>query len=299
MSLFLASRVTIVILTHDCEPWIARTLRSLTGLPGSPPVIAVDNGSQDGTVKLIRREFPAVRLITCRPNLGAAARNLGVEASGTPYVAFADDDTWYAPETLPRAVDVFEAHPRVAVVTVRTLVGEQQQEDPMSSEMAASPLTDEAALPGKKLLSFMAGVSVVRRSAYLAAGGYDPRLFMGGEEELLACDLVSAGWELRYLPELTAYHQPSGQNAPRLRHHGVRNTLWFAWRRRHLRDAMTWTLHIARTAPRNSATLKGFAGAIAGLPWVLHDRRVISAELERQLRLLDVQKMSSNARRYL
>jgi len=294
-----AGRVTVVVLTHDCEPWIGRTLRSLTGLPGSPPVIAVDNGSEDGTVELIRRDFPAARLITCRPNLGAAARNLGVEASGTPYVAFADDDTWYAPETLPRAVELFEAHPRLGVITVRTLVGEQLQEDPMSAEMAASPLTDGTELPGKKLLSFMAGVSVVRRSAYLAAGGYDPRLFMGGEEELLACDLVSAGWELRYIPELTAYHRPSGQNAPNLRHHGVRNTLWFAWRRRHLPDALAWTLHIARTAPLNRATLKGFAEAIGGLPWVLRDRHVVSAELERQLRVLDAQKMSSRARRYL
>ena len=48
--------------------------------------------------------------------------------------------------------------------------------------------------------------------------------------------LVSGGWDLRYLPELTAYHRPSGQNAPKLRHLGVRNTLWFAWRRRHLRE---------------------------------------------------------------
>jgi GT2 family glycosyltransferase len=290
-------RISIVVLTHNCADWVERTLERHLAVDGTPAVIAVDNGSTDATVDILRHHR-GVEVVSLPRNVGAAARNAGVQAARTPYVAFSDDDTWYAPDAPSRMADLFDRHPRLAVVTARILVGEACAEDPMCLEMAQSPLPAAGGVPGHTLLSFLAGVSAVRRDAFLAAGGYDPRLFIGGEEELLAIDLVSAGWMMRYVPEIVAHHHPSQRNAESIRHIGLRNTLWFAWLRRHPREAARWTAHVLRQAPRSRQTLRGVLMALAGLPWVMRERRVVTPELEAQLRVLDRQRMRSVARCY-
>jgi hypothetical protein len=51
--------------------------------------------------------------------------------------------------------------------------------------MSASPLPREG-LPGPALVGYMAGACVFRASVFREVGGYEPRLFIGGEEELVA-----------------------------------------------------------------------------------------------------------------
>jgi GT2 family glycosyltransferase len=213
-------------------------------------------------------------------------------------VAFTDDDQWWAPGALERAVAVLEAHPRLAVVTSRILVGEEERTDPICEEMAQSPFAAESAGPGVIVLSFMGGGAVVRRSAFLEAGGFDGRLVGGGEEETLACELMTAGWELRYVPDVVSHHHPAGGDKSEDRMLGVRNVLWFAWRRRPLHRALCWTAYIVLTTRLSALTLRAYADAVAGLPWVIRTRRVVPPEVEKRLRALDGSKMRSEARRY-
>ncbi|WP_210420551.1 glycosyltransferase [Aquisphaera giovannonii] len=91
----------------------------------------------------------------------------------SPYVAFCDDDTWWEPGCLRRAADLMDASPRLAVVTARVLVGPEDREDAICSVLERSPLPRGPGMPGPFLLGFLAGASVVRRSAYLEAGGFE------------------------------------------------------------------------------------------------------------------------------
>jgi GT2 family glycosyltransferase len=205
-----------------------------------------------------------------------------------PYVALCDDDTWWQPGALAHAADLFEAHPRLAVVTARILVGPEEEEDSICAEMASSPLPLEPGMPGRSILGFMAGASVVRRSAFLAAGGFEPRFFIGGEEELLAVDLVAAGWWLCYVPRLVVHHHPSSRRDVSSRNwHLLRNALWSAWLRRPLSGVLRKTGQLVRTAPRTRESWRGFAAAVAGLPWVLRQRRVVPPQVEKRFRLLE------------
>ena len=63
-------------------------------------MILVDNGSTDGTVAAVRDARPDLRVVRLGTNRGAPARNLGVRLAATPYVAFADDDSWWSPGAL-------------------------------------------------------------------------------------------------------------------------------------------------------------------------------------------------------
>src|SRR4051812_15371343 len=202
-------RVSVVMATRNRADEALASLRRLRELPEAPPLVVVDNGSTDGTVKRIARELPAVRVIALGENAGSAARNTGVEACDTPYVAFADDDSWWAPGSLGRAARVLDARPRLALVSARVLVGHEEREDPVCAELERSPLPAAPGMPGPSILGFLACGVVVRRSAYLEAGGFERRMMIGGEEELLAADLASRGWAMSYVRDLTVNHHPS------------------------------------------------------------------------------------------
>ena len=277
-------------MTFNCAHRLIPILDKLRQL--DVPIIAVDNASSDGTVEVLTSR-PEVDVIALPVNIGAAGRNRGVQQATTSYVLFCDDDGWWEPGGLTAAVAMLEAHPRLAVVNARILVGDQSRLDGISAEMADSPLPDDAGIPGPVLLSFMGGAVLVRRSAYLAVGGYDPVFFMGGEEETLALPLLRAGWRLRYFPELVMRHYPSVANAPQLRAYGLRNTLWNAWLHRRLRSALRWTIFTLADTPKNSDWLRGVGMAMAGAGWVRRRRRPIDPELDDALSILDARRFAA------
>jgi N-acetylglucosaminyl-diphospho-decaprenol L-rhamnosyltransferase len=201
--------------------------RHTTQLPERPSVVVVDNGSSDGTSAALRAGFPAVTCLTLGANLGAAGRNIGASATNRPYVAFCDDDTCWQPGSLRRAADLLDAFARLAVVTGKMLVRGNGRVDPTCELMAKSPLRGRGRLPGPALVGFLAGGSVVRRSAFLSAGGFEQRLLIGWEEQLLALDLMRAGWELAYVDAVVARHYPSRQRDLSVRSRLIeRNRLW-------------------------------------------------------------------------
>ncbi|CCH89366.1 Glycosyl transferase family 2 [Modestobacter italicus] len=293
-------RVAVVVITHQRREELLLALTRLRGLPEQPHVVVVDNGSTDGTADAVRAEHPWVELIASPTNLGAVGRNLGVARLDTPYVAFCDDDTWWEPGSLRTAADTFDAHPRLAVLTARILVEPGSTEDPIVAELRDSPVVGADWLPGPALGSFLAGASVLRREAFDEVGGFSERLWLGGEEELMAGDLAAAGWELCYLPALTVHHQASTARDPHKRRaDGIRNTLWTTWLRRPFRPALRRTVHLLRTVPRDRVTARGLLAAVGGLPWVLRERTVLPPHAEARFAALEHAQRSSTARRYV
>jgi N-acetylglucosaminyl-diphospho-decaprenol L-rhamnosyltransferase len=281
-------RVGVVVLTHNRAAEVTRTIERMLALPERPPVVVVDNGSTDGTSERLRSRFSSVEVIRLQRNIGAAARNIGVQRCRRPYVALCDDDTWWEPGSLRRAADVLDAHPSVAVVTGTVLVGERERVDPTCLLMARSPLPRPPGLDLPATLGFLAGASLVRRDAFLATGGFDPRLALGGEEELLALDLARAGWALAYCADATIHHYPSPRrDAASRRWLLARNRLWVAWLRRPLPAALTKTVIAAGRGVRDRDARRGFAAALRGIPWITRQRRVIPPDVERRLRLLE------------
>ncbi len=280
--------IAIVMITHNRVHDILRSLDELIRLPERPAIVVVDNGSHDGTAAVLAERFPQIRVLRSEANLGAAARTLGVRHIDAPYIAFCDDDTWWEPGNLHAAADLFDAQPRLAVITARVLVGPGNEEDPICRVLSCSPLPREPGMPGPPLLGFLAGASIVRRSAFLEAGGFEPRFFIGGEEELLAADLAARGWWLCYVPELVVHHHPSpARDGSKRRNTLARNALWFAWLRRPLRVALRKTIRPAWERPWSRDTWRTLFEALGGLPWALRRRRVLPPEVECGLRLLE------------
>ena len=280
-----AGCVAVVIITRDRVDELLHTLGRLDGLPERPGVVVVDQGSGDDTPARVRRAYPAVRVLALDGDRGAAGRNVGVEAVDARYIAFCDDDSWWAPGALRRAAAVLDANPDLAVVAARVLLNDDQRLDPACAAMAVSPLPRAARGPGPSVLGFVACGAIVRRTAFLGAGGFHPGLGIGGEEQLLAVDLAAAGWKLVYRDDVVAYHHPSPRRDRRRRCTlQVRNELWFAWLRRDARVVARVTLRAGRAAIREPAARRGLLQALRGARWVLGDRRPVPAWLEADLR---------------
>jgi len=292
-------RMTVVLITRNRRGELLRTLDRMTSLPERPPIIVVDNASSDRSAEGVGR-YPGVRVIKARENLGAVARNFGVRQVSTPYVAFCDDDTWWAPGALAKAADLLDGCPGLASVTGRILVEPGGTEDPLTPELRDSPIPAPAWLPGPALLSIMAGASMLRVSAFKEVAGFSPRLWLGGEEELLGIDLATAGWWMSWAADVTVHHAASTVRDPRQRRAlGIRNTLWTAWLRRPAGGALRRTVAVLSSVPRDGASAAAVAKAIAGLPWVVRERRVIPGHVENWLRLLEGPQRTSPARRYV
>jgi GT2 family glycosyltransferase len=285
----LTGQVTVVVATRNRRPGLCRTLEHLVALPEQPPIVVVDNGSRDGTADAVRRAFPQVELVSLRRNQGAHARNHGVCRARTRYVALSDDDSWWEPGALTRAVAVLDACPRVGLVAGATLVGEEDSPDPINAVLAASPLA-QGSLPGPRVLGFLGCAAVARRDAYLAAGGYSRLLRIGGEEELLAYDLAALGWPISYRPDVMVHHWPSpARDARRRRTQELRNHVLIGWLRRPLARALADTAGLAAAVrrDRDPVTARALAETLASLPRTLPRRRVLPAPVEADIQLLE------------
>lgn len=295
-----SDRVTVVIITQNRRAELLGTLEHMTALPDRAPVVVVDNGSTDHTADAVTELFGQVRLLCSDRNLGALGRNLAVRDIDTPYVAFCDDDIRWQPGALTRAADLLDEYPGLASVTGRILVAPAMVEDPITPELRDSPVPGPAWLPGPALLSVLAGASMFRVTAFREAGGFSPRLWLGGEEELLSLDLAAGGWWMCWAPDVVIEHAPSASRDPRRRRQlGIRNTLWTAWLRRPLPGALRRTAALLRSIPKDRASVVAVGEALAGLAWVLRERRVVPPEVERGLRLLEESQRQSQARRYV
>ncbi|WP_129787135.1 glycosyltransferase family 2 protein [Promicromonospora panici] len=274
------NRVTVVIASRN------RRNDLLASLPRHrAPVILVDNGSTDGSADAVASAHPEVSVIRLPRNVGAVARTIGVRAATTPFAAFADDDSWWAPGSLTRAADMFADHSSLGLVCAKILVGPEQRIDSVSELMAASPLPRDVSAPGVPLLGFVACATMVRRSAFLAAGGFDTVVRFPGEEERLALDLATGGWAMSYVKDVVVHHHPSpSRQSPSRRQYGIaRAATLTALMRLPWRDAVGELRWVAAQSPSHRS---GVARGLLEAPAAFRRRRPLPDEVLALRRLL-------------
>jgi GT2 family glycosyltransferase len=241
-------------------------------------VVVVDNGSDRPLDEVVAAAPVPVDLVTLPGNVGTEARNVGARRAATALVAFADDDSWWAPGALERAAGLFATHPRLGLVAARVVVEPGGDDDPTCRAMAASPLPSAVRRPAGPscpgVLGFLACGAMVRRSAFLAVGGFCGDLLIGGEEALLALDLLAGGWDVVHAPDVVVHHQPSTVRHSAMRRRlEVRNALWTVWARRRVGPATRRTAALLARLGADPAAWRGAADALVGWAWPAWHRR--------------------------
>lgn len=285
-------RTSFVIATRDRSDELCAVLRRLLDTTMCP-IVVVDNGSRDSSVRdaqgIAAGATGRVVVVPLHHNAGAVARNIGVARAQTPYVAFCDDDSWWEPEAIPLAEELFDKHPSVALLAARTVLWPGGGDDPFVAALANSPLGRDPALPGPSVLGFQACAALVRKSAFEAVGGFSPILHFRGEEGLLAWDLAADGWDLCFCDALVANHQPSTVRSPSRAQHArvLRNDALSAYLRRPVDRCIRATATLAWAATRDLAYAQALWEAVAALPAALRARRRLPDPVERSLRMLE------------
>jgi GT2 family glycosyltransferase len=286
------ARTSFVIASRNRAAELAATITRLLDTTNCP-IIVVDNNSEDDSVgnarRIEARSANRLQIIELDSNRGAVGRNVGVAACRTPIVAFCDDDSWWAPDATAIAEEIFDAHPTVGLLAARTKVWPQRRDDPLADELANSALGRRLDLPGPSILGFLACSAMVRKPAFVAAGGFSDILHFRGEEQLLALDLATLGWELCYCPELVAFHQPSALRPTTAAQdaRSLRNAVLTTWMRRPIRHCVKATGSLIWAALHDGEHAREAAQALMKLPAVVGQRRRLPASVEQALALLE------------
>lgn len=227
------SDVAIIIVTYNSEEHIRECLESVFEQRKnvSQQVIVVDNESRDGTVELIRNEFPEVQLILPGENLGfARGVNLGASHADADFVLLLNPDTVILDHAVDVIVDFARAHPHYGLYGGRTLKADGTLEPSScwgvptlwSMALFAAGITTLAAknrwLDPESLGSWQRDsvreVGVITGCFLLAPldlwkklRGLDERYFMYGEDVDFAMRAKAAGYRPVICPDAKLVHE--------------------------------------------------------------------------------------------
>lgn len=192
------SLVSVVIVTRDRSGDLQKCLESVSAQHyANTETLVVDNGSVDGTVKMLAHDFPEVRLIRLDRNLGCpGARNVGALNARGEILFFLDDDCCIDPDAIDHALPYFLADPKLAVITPRIIEPESESVRFVGGDSM------------RYVHSFI-GFSAIRRSTFDDFGLYPADFLYGAEETDLAIRILHGGGRILYVPQVIVFHYPS------------------------------------------------------------------------------------------
>jgi glycosyltransferase involved in cell wall biosynthesis len=111
--------ISVLIDTFNHERFIAEAVESVLeqDVPEADrEIVVVDDGSTDGTAKIVRNYAPRVRLLEKKNGGQASAFNVGIPECRGQIVAFLDGDDWWAPGKLSAVADTMAQDSSVGLI---------------------------------------------------------------------------------------------------------------------------------------------------------------------------------------
>jgi N-acetylglucosaminyl-diphospho-decaprenol L-rhamnosyltransferase len=220
-----APDLSIVLVCWNNKAYLEPCLRSLYdgGLRSSFDVVAVDNGSTDGSQAMLHEKFPEVQIIQNDHNVGLGkASNQGIEATRGRHILLLNNDTLVNGPSLDAMVEFLDNNPRVGAVGGQLLNADGTVQScynnfpSLSEEFLIATQLGEFLWPGYpanvtdkqvRSVDWMGSACLmVRRAALDKVGLLDEEYFIYGDEADLQYRLKKAGWQMYYLPQATTIH---------------------------------------------------------------------------------------------
>jgi glycosyltransferase involved in cell wall biosynthesis len=193
--------ISVLVSAYNVERYVEEALSSLRAQTiREIQVIVVNDGSTDGTLPILQRIAEAdvrIRIISTPTNYGiSAARNLGLAACNTPYIACMDADDVAMPDRLEKQLHFLQAHPEIALVgSAMTTINESGEEVGASSV----PITANAIMTSLILCPPCSHIWLARRELYERLEGYREMAVAEDYDFLLRA--ITSGFKIANLPE--------------------------------------------------------------------------------------------------
>jgi GT2 family glycosyltransferase len=217
--------VSIVILNWNGLKHLKQFLPALlsnTPRQGAEIVVA-DNGSEDGSLDFLRKEYPGVRNIELEKNHGfSGGYNRAVEQIDARYVVLLNSDIEVTPGWLEPMLEEMEKDPGLAACTPG--IRDYKRRSHFEYAGAAGGFIDRYGYPfcrgrifdhleedqgqyaAADLFWGSGACLMVRSSLYRESGGLDEQFFAHMEEIDLCWRLQRMGYRIRFIPASTVYH---------------------------------------------------------------------------------------------
>jgi GT2 family glycosyltransferase len=214
--------ISVIIANLNGEAYLPDCLSALSAQTFRDfEVIVVDNGSADGSLDLIKKDFPWVKVIPLKENAGfAKGNNIGFEASSSEFVATLNNDTIAESGWLQALYDGAKNDNTVGMVASKIFLGREGNEldsagmliypDGMSRQRGRGE-TDKGQFDGSEEVLFPSACAALYRREMLKEIGYfDEDFFSYCEDTDLGLRGRLAGWKARYAPAAAVHHLYSG-----------------------------------------------------------------------------------------
>ena len=197
--------ITLGVLNYNRRDYLRQTLDVMTHAVQYPryEIILIDNGSTDGSIEMVRSEFPSVIIHEVGGNRGVSARNFLTDLAKGKYLFHFDDDTCPgSPAMVLRIVQHMELYPDIDALSgiyYRPLTGWDETE---GWERFRSQF-----IPGKGFEAhfIVEGGVCFRLDALKKVGGYDPA-WQGAEGAELALQFFKQGRKMYLCPWFLTLH---------------------------------------------------------------------------------------------
>lgn len=226
------ANLSICIVNFQAGDYLRGCLGSIMANPpqGAYEIIIVDNGSTDGSLKMLQDEFPAVTVIANPTNLGfTAPMNQALYLAQGQFLLLLNPDTLIHPQAFDRLLDFMHEHPQVGICGPKVLNtdgslqapcrrGESRPWAVISYFIGLHRLFPGSKLFGGYVMNYMhedtthevAGVAgscmLVRRAVIDQIGYLDERFFAYQEDADYCFQARRAGWQVYYVPAARVTH---------------------------------------------------------------------------------------------
>ncbi len=226
--------LSIVTVNHNTRELLRVCLGSLYKENHNYPlwhIIVIDNASIDGSVEMVKHEFPAVELVRNDQNVGfAKANNQGIRASKGRYILLLNSDTEVTPGILHELIGYMDDHRDVGAATCLLKLADGSM-DPACHRGFPTPWASltyffglERLFPrshlfgqyhqGYKPMNEIHDVDCISGAFFLVrqevvgqVGLMDEAFFMYGEDIDWCYRIREAGWRIVFYPLVSVIHK--------------------------------------------------------------------------------------------
>ncbi|TAN00756.1 MAG: glycosyltransferase family 2 protein [Rhizobiaceae bacterium] len=211
--------VGVIVPMYNAERTIGATLESVSSQTYSElDIVVVNDGSTDTSAAIVAEHASRdtrIRLVHQKNSGVAAARNFGAALTTAEFLAFIDADDLWAPSKIAQQVSALLAGGSMAGLAYCWFAMIDAEDRVFS--MDNRPLVEGRVLQLMCRNNFVGNGSsmMLRRTAFLAAGGFDPSLRLQnaqGCEDMLMCMRVAEQFEFRVVPQYLVGYRMTNTN---------------------------------------------------------------------------------------
>src|SRR5579859_4765482 len=204
-------KVSVVVVNRNGVDLLWNCLFALKTQTLKPlEIILVDNGSTDASVKFVRSNYPAIKVLECQDNFGwTAGFNLGAKFAKGNLVALLSNDTVVTPDWLARLVETFREKIRSAGA-VTSLVKPKQTApgvEPRPQTLNFLGYAVSGFFEDSQTVFYPAACAVLYPPLLLPEGPFDPDYSIGQQEAYLGWKLRLRGRGVYQAPRSKVFHE--------------------------------------------------------------------------------------------